>query len=47
MIVRCHGCGLKRDARGVAAHEPRALPWLSMGRSVQFVLGDTVYEIYE
>jgi Ca-activated chloride channel homolog len=35
------------DYFALAAHEPRALPWLSMGRSVQFVLGDTVYEIYE
>ncbi len=26
---------------------PKTLAWLSLGRSVQFVLGDTVYEIYE
>jgi Ca-activated chloride channel homolog len=31
----------------LAAREPRALPWLALGRSVQFVLDDTVYEIYE
>ncbi len=35
------------DYFALAAHEPRALPWLSLGRNVQFVLGDTVYEIYE
>lgn len=26
---------------------PKAVAWLSLGRNVQFVLGDTVYEIYE
>jgi Ca-activated chloride channel family protein len=31
----------------LAAREARALPWLSLGRNVQFVLDDTVYEIYE
>jgi Ca-activated chloride channel family protein len=31
----------------LAARESRALPWLSMGRNVQFVLDGTVYEIYE
>jgi Ca-activated chloride channel family protein len=27
--------------------EPKALPWLALGQNVQFVLGQTVYEIYE
>jgi len=31
----------------LAAKESRALPWLSLGRNVQFVLDGTVYEIYE
>jgi Ca-activated chloride channel homolog len=31
----------------LAARESRALPWLAMGRNVQFVLDGTVYEIYE
>lgn len=31
----------------LAAREPRALPWLALGQNVQFVLNDTVYEIYE
>ena len=31
----------------LAARESRALPWLALGRNVQFVLDDTVYEIYE
>jgi Ca-activated chloride channel family protein len=31
----------------LAARESRALPWLSLGRNVQFVLDGTVYEIYE
>ncbi len=26
---------------------PKALSWLSVGRNVQFVLGETVYEVYE
>lgn len=30
-----------------AAKNPRALPWLALGQNVQFVLGDTLYEIYE
>jgi Ca-activated chloride channel family protein len=30
-----------------AAKHPRALPYLSLGQNVQFVLDDTVYEIYE
>lgn len=30
-----------------AARERRALPWLSLGQNVQFVLDDTLYEIYE
>ena len=31
----------------LAAKEPKALPWLALGQNVQFVLNDTVYEIYE
>jgi Ca-activated chloride channel family protein len=31
----------------LAAKEPQALPWLALGQNVQFVLRDTVYEIYE
>jgi Ca-activated chloride channel family protein len=27
--------------------EPKALPWLALGQNVQFVLGRTVYEIYD
>lgn len=30
-----------------AAKNPRALPWLSLGQNVQFVLGDTLIEVYE
>jgi Ca-activated chloride channel family protein len=30
-----------------AAKEHRALPWLALGQNVQFVLDDTLYEIYE
>ena len=30
-----------------AAKEPRALPWLALGQNVQFVMGDTLYEIHE
>jgi Ca-activated chloride channel family protein len=30
-----------------AAKTPRALPWLALGQNVQFVLGDTLYEIYD
>ena len=30
-----------------AAKERRALPWLALGQNVQFVLNDTLYEIYE
>jgi len=26
---------------------PKAQPWLALGRNVQFVLGETIYEIYE
>ena len=26
---------------------PKAVAWLSLGRNVQFLLGDTIYEIYE
>jgi len=31
----------------LAAKESRALPWMALGRNVQFVLDGTVYEIYE
>lgn len=31
----------------LAAKEPSALPWLALGQNVQFVLKDTLYEIYE
>jgi len=31
----------------LAAKESRALPWLSLGRNVQFILDGMVYEIYE
>jgi Ca-activated chloride channel family protein len=31
----------------LAAKESRALPWLALGRNVQFVLDGTVYDIYE
>jgi len=30
-----------------AARERRALPWLALGQNVQFVLDDTLYEIYD
>ena len=30
-----------------AAKHPLALPWLALGQNVQFVLDDTLYEIYE
>ncbi len=30
-----------------AAKSPRALPWLALGQNVQFVLDDTLYEIYD
>ena len=30
-----------------AAQHPRALPWLALGNNVQFVLDDTLYEIYD
>jgi Ca-activated chloride channel family protein len=31
----------------LAASQPKALPWLALGQNVQFVLEDTVYDIYE
>ena len=31
----------------LAAQEPKALPWLALGQNVQFVLNDTIYDIYE
>ncbi|MGC3956925.1 MAG: hypothetical protein QM813_02830 [Verrucomicrobiota bacterium] len=30
-----------------AAKERRALPWLALGQNVQFVLDETLYEIYD
>lgn len=30
-----------------AAKNPKALPWLALGQNVQFVLNDTLYEVYE
>ena len=30
-----------------AAKHPKALPWLALGQNVQFVLDDTLYDIYE
>jgi len=30
-----------------AAKNPKALPWLALGQNVQFVLDDTLYDIYE
>ena len=30
-----------------AAKNPRALPWLALGQNVQFMMDDTLYEIYE
>ena len=30
-----------------AAKDRRALPWLALGQNVQFVLDDTLYEIYD
>jgi hypothetical protein len=35
------------DYFALAAKEPQALQWLALGQNVQFVLHDTVYEIYE
>ena len=32
---------------GLVAKQPKALPWLALGQNVQFVLDDTVYDIYE
>jgi Ca-activated chloride channel homolog len=31
----------------LATKNPQTRPWLALGRNVQFVLGDTLYEIYE
>ncbi len=30
-----------------AAKHPKALPWLALGQNVQFILGDTLIEVYE
>jgi Ca-activated chloride channel family protein len=35
------------DYFALAARETRVLPWLALGRNVQFVLDDTLYDIYE
>ena len=29
------------------ARSPKALPWLALGQNVQFVLDNTIYDIYE
>ena len=29
------------------AKNSQALPWLALGQNVQFVLGNTLYDIYE
>lgn len=31
----------------LVAQQPKALPWLALGQNVQFVLNNTVYDIYE
>ena len=31
----------------LVAKQPQALPWLALGRNVHFLLGDTIYAIYE
>ena len=31
----------------LVAKKPKALPWLALGQNVQFVLDNTVYDIYE
>ena len=31
----------------LVAKNPKALPWLALGQNVQFVLDNTVYDIYE
>jgi len=31
----------------LVARQPKALPWLALGQNVQFVLNNTVYDIYE
>ena len=31
----------------LVAKQPKALPWLALGQNVQFLLENTVYEIYE
>jgi len=36
-----------REYFDLVAKNSEALPWLALGQNVQFVLGDTVYEIYE
>jgi hypothetical protein len=35
------------DYFAFAAKNPKALPWLAIGQNVQFVLDETVCEIYE
>ncbi len=31
----------------LAARQPKVLPWLALGQNVQFVVDNTVYDIYE
>lgn len=35
------------DYFDLVAKQPKALPWLALGQNVQFVLDNTVYDIYE
>jgi Ca-activated chloride channel family protein len=35
------------DYFALARKNPAALPWLALGRNIQFVLNDEIYEIYE
>ncbi len=35
------------DYFDLIAKKPKALPWLALGRDLQFVLDNTIYEIYE
>jgi hypothetical protein len=36
-----------REYFDLVAKKSETLPWLALGQNVQFVLGDTVYEVYE
>ena len=31
----------------LVAKQPKALPWLALGQNVQFVIDNTIYDIYE